>query len=179
MTSTITEEQLIKLIREESKEGFDKLYDNYSSTFYGVICRSVADKIVAEDLLQEVFVKIWKNINKYDSRKGRLYTWMLQITRNTCIDYVRSSEHKNNQRITSNEEDAHHLPAVKTEEMDLGLKELVRKLEPKHREVIDKIFFGCYTYDEAAKQLDIPLGTLKTRARNALLILRSSLQVNA
>lgn len=179
MTGSVTEEELIRLIKGGSKEGFDKLYDNYSSNFYGIIFRSVGNKSVAEDLLQEVFVKIWRNIGKYDSCKGKLYTWMLQIARNTCIDYVRSTEYKNNQRIVSNEADALHLHAAKTEEMDLGLRELIRKLEPKHREVIDKIFVGCYTYDEAAKQLDIPLGTLKTRARNALLILRSSLQVNA
>jgi len=175
----MNEEDIVDLIKSQTKEGFEKLYDNYSATFYGVICRTVADKSIAEDLLQEVFVKIWRNIDKYDTGKGKLYTWMLQITRNTCLDYLRSPQYKNKQHTGPNEKDVKNVPEMRTEEVDLGLKTLIKNLDPKYKEVIDTIFFDSYTHKEAAKQLGIPLGTLKTRARSALLILRTSLQINA
>ena len=78
------------LLKTRSRDAFAELYDKYSGAFYSIICRMITNANVAEELLQDVFIKVWKNIDKYDPSKGSLFTWMLQISRNTCIDYLRT-----------------------------------------------------------------------------------------
>lgn len=177
LTKDLTESELIDLVRAQSRDGFDLLYQNYSATLYGVICRIVTDTTVAEDLLQEVFVKVWNNIGQYDAGKGRLFTWMINISRNAGIDYLRSKEHKKQQKVDSNDRSMAHISDDKlANDIDnIGLKSVVDGLDQKHKEIIDLVFFGGYTYDEASKVLGIPLGTLKTRVRTALQILRGKL----
>src|SRR3954469_1283814 len=83
-----------EVLKTKSRDAFAELYDKYSAAIYGIICKIILNTNIAEELLQDVFVKVWKNIDKYDSSKGSLFTWMLQISRNTCIDYLRTREHK-------------------------------------------------------------------------------------
>jgi RNA polymerase sigma-70 factor (ECF subfamily) len=170
-----SEPQLIQMIKSKNRAGFDALYENYSGTFYHVIYRKVPNSLVAEDILQEVFVKIWKGIDQYDESKGKLYTWMLRVVRNTSIDYLRSQENKHKQVTRANEHADMNIPETASREIDFGLQKIVTQMEPKHRDVINTIFYGAHTYDEAAKKLGIPLGTLKSRARTALLMLRTNL----
>lgn len=177
LTRQITESELITLIRARRREGFDLLYENYSAVIFGVICRIVTDTTIAEDLMQDVFVRIWRNIDQYEEGKGRLYTWMINITRNVSIDFLRSKEHKNHQKIDSDATERkgiHDNTLIRCTD-NIGIQTMVNKLEDKHREVIDTIFFGGYTYAEAAEVLNIPLGTLKTRVRAALQILKGEL----
>lgn len=176
-TKDITESELITLIRAQSRDGFDLLYENYSAVILGVICRIVADTIEAEDLMQEVFVRVWKNIEQYEESKGRLYTWMVNIARNVSVDFLRSKGYKNQQKIDPDNGDRPDIPdfSLSNSTDNIGLQVLVDRLEARHREVIDTIFFGGNTYEEAAKLLGIPLGTLKSRVRVALQILRGKL----
>ena len=88
-TPKLNESELLELLRRQDRKAFNYLYDNYSDALYGVILKVVRTEETAQDLLQEIFVKIWKNIAQYDSSKGRLFTWMLNIARNTSIDYLR------------------------------------------------------------------------------------------
>ena len=88
--TTYTETELISLLLQQSREGFNYLYKQYSAVLYGVIRRVVYDETTAQDVLQEAFVKIYNNIAKYNPEKGRLYTWMLNVARNTAIDKLRS-----------------------------------------------------------------------------------------
>jgi len=85
---------LVEQLKQRNRGGFNDLYDNYASTLYGVICRVVNDAVTAEDVLQETFVKVWKNIEHYSEDKGTFFTWLLNITRYTAIDYLRSRQHK-------------------------------------------------------------------------------------
>jgi RNA polymerase sigma-70 factor, ECF subfamily len=169
--------QLIELLRQKSRQGFSHLYDNYAPALYGIICNIVKDTAAAEDVLQDAFVKVWKNIEYYKEEKGTLFTWLLNITRYTAIDYLRSRQHKQqlkNQNLTDSEYiegRAYVQPNVE----NAGLRGLVAKLEPKYRQVIDLVYFRGYTQDEVSKILDMPLGTVKTRARMGLQILRNQL----
>jgi RNA polymerase sigma-70 factor (ECF subfamily) len=174
--TTIPEKELISLIQAKNKAGFEILYENYSGSFYHFILRSVPDVPLAEDILQESFVKIWKGIYQYDESKGKLYTWMLRIVKNTSIDYLRSQENKHKQLTRSHEVSDMSIAEISAREVDFGLRQVVSKLEPKHREVIDAIYYGSHTNAEAAEKLGIPLGTLKSRARLALHLLRSALE---
>jgi RNA polymerase sigma-70 factor, ECF subfamily len=173
----ISTHDLVNQLRNKSREGFAHLYDNYAPTLFGIICKIVRDEVVAEDVLQESFVKVWKNIQHYNEEKGSLFTWLLNITRYTAIDYLRSRQHKQeikNQNLASNEY-TEGMMLVNDEPEYTGLKGIVAKLEPKYREVIDLIYFKGYTQDEVSKILAIPLGTVKTRTRMGLQILRNQL----
>ena len=173
----IATHELIELLRQKSQQGFCQLYDSYAPALYGIICNIVKDTAAAEDVLQEAFVKVWKNIEHYRQEKGTLFTWLLNITRYTAIDYLRSRQHK--QKLQNqNLNDSEYIEArayVQPNVENSGLRGLVAKLEPKYREIIDLVYFLGHTQDEVSKMLNIPLGTVKTRARTGLQILRNQL----
>lgn len=175
------EDTLVLHLKGKSKEAFTYLYDNYSSALFGVINRIVLSEEISNDILQEVFVKIWKNISLYSKEKGSLYTWMLNISRNYAIDTIRSKSYKNE----SLNNDLYENVKVVDEENSLhnnidhiGLKELVLKLKPEHMVLINKVYFEGYTQEETSKEFNIPIGTVKTRLRAAVLQLRNVLKVN-
>lgn len=152
------------------------LYDNYAGALYGVICRIVNNNPAAEDLLQDAFVKIWKNIDSYSAAKGTLFTWMINITRNICIDHLRSKRHRQDMKIAGNNYDSTETVSVALDtNMDatvMDLQKFTQKLEAKHRQVIEMVYFKGYTHEEVAQILNIPVGTVKTRSRTGLKLLR-------
>lgn len=170
-----SEEELIALIKEGDQDAFSYLYDNYSKAIYGVIFSIVGNSGEAEDILQNVFLKIWFGFNSYDKNKGRLYTWMLNIARNASIDYIRSSYNKAisqnyNSETIVNEIDKVHSEVVNYDH--IGLKKLLSELKEEHQTILDMAYYKGYTQDEIAKQLKMPLGTVKTKVRQAITRLR-------
>jgi RNA polymerase sigma-70 factor, ECF subfamily len=177
ISPTIATYDLVELLRQKNRDGYNQLYERYADTLYGIICKIVTDAPTAEDILQEIFVKVWKNINNYSAEKGSFFTWLLNITRYTAIDYLRSKQHKQKiktQTTTDNEYIQETIYTVSNVE-NSNIRGLVAKLEPKYREVIDLVYFWGYTQDEVSKILDIPLGTVKTRSRMGLKLLRNNL----
>jgi RNA polymerase sigma-70 factor, ECF subfamily len=175
--SPIATHDLVELLRQKNRDGYNELYERYAATLYGIICKIVNDTSTAEDILQDTFVKVWKNIDNYSKEKGSLFTWLLNIARYTAIDYLRSKQHRQklkNQTTTDNEYIQETFYTVDNLD-NSSLKGLVAKLEPKYREVIDLVYFWGYTQDEVSKILNMPLGTVKTRARMGLQILRNNL----
>lgn len=169
------QETLLKELLKKDDTSFTLLYDNYSKSLYGVIYNLIKNKEEAEDVLQEVFVKIWKNIDSYNESKGRLYTWMLNIARNASIDKLRSKNYNNSQKNLSAENFVHVLEdnSKTTNKIDaIGIKEFILKLKPKCVQIIDLLFFKGYTQQEASDELAIPLGTVKTNNRNCMNDLR-------
>lgn len=147
----------------------------YSGALLGVISRIVLQNEVAEDLLQETFLKIWNSASSYDASKGRLFTWMMNVARNLAIDKLRSKDFKNankNQDIENNVDFINAQQKVNFNADTLGVKELVADMKPDYKDVLDRIYFKGYTHVEAAEELNIPLGTVKTRVRMAILALR-------
>jgi RNA polymerase sigma factor (sigma-70 family) len=102
-TTTYSEEDLVALLKSGDESAFSYLYDHYSGALNGIIFRMINDTGLAEDILQEAFVKIWNNFSSYDPSKGRLFTWMLNITRNLAIDTIRSKGYKKQSKIQSSE----------------------------------------------------------------------------
>ena len=169
------QDELIKELLKKDDKSFTLLYDNYSKSLYGVIYNLVRNTEEAEDVLQEVFVKIWKNIDSYNESKGRLYTWMLNIARNTSIDKLRSKNFNKSQKNLSSDNFVHILEdsSKTTSRIDaIGIKEFIMKLKPKCVQIIDLLFFQGYTQQEASDELEIPLGTVKTNNRNCMNELR-------
>ncbi|MFT5752953.1 MAG: RNA polymerase sigma-70 factor (ECF subfamily) [Flavobacterium sp.] len=179
--STFTDmeqEELLKELLKKDDKSFTLLYDNYSKSLFGVIYNLIRNTEEAEDVLQEVFVKIWKNIDSYNESKGRLYTWMLNIARNTSIDKLRSKNFNNSQKNLSTDNFVHILEdnSKTTNRIDaIGIKEFIMKLKPKCIQIIDLLFFKGYTQQEASDELEMPLGTVKTNNRNCMNELRKML----
>ncbi|CAL1520017.1 sigma-70 family RNA polymerase sigma factor [Chitinophaga sp. MM2321] len=174
-TLTYTEVELVQGLRARDEKVFSYLYDHYSPALYGVALKIVTDEPSAGDVLQEVFIKIWRNIDRYEASKGRLFTWMLNIARNTAIDSLRSKAHKLDQKIqdvTSTSLMYEPQLAVHLSVDHLGLTKVIEGLPKDQRIIIDLAYFKGCTQEEIAKVLDIPLGTVKTRMRNAIIQLR-------
>jgi RNA polymerase sigma-70 factor (ECF subfamily) len=179
VTRKYSEEELVMLLQRHDKQAFSYLYDNYSAALNGIIYRMVEDRELAEDILQEAFVKIWNNFPNYDTAKGRLFTWMLNITRNLTIDTLRSKGYKKQTKISGDENSVsnHADDSRMAEKFDaLGLRKQLINLKPEQRSIIDLAYFGGYTQDEISREMGIPLGTVKTRMRSAIIELRKLLQ---
>lgn len=172
---SLTEEELVHALKRHDTVAIKALYDMYSASLLGVIARIVLQKEIAEDLLQETFVKIWNSADNYDASKGRLFTWMMNVARNLAIDKLRSKDFKNankNQDIENNVDFIDEQRGISLNADTLGLKELVGNLKPDLKQVLDMVYFKGYTHAEAAEQLRLPLGTVKTRVRMAIIELR-------
>jgi RNA polymerase sigma-70 factor (ECF subfamily) len=180
LTATIkySEEELVMRLQNQDQHAFSYLYDNYSAALNGVIYRMVENTELAEDILQEAFVKIWNNFSSYDTSKGRLFTWMLNITRNLTIDTLRSKGYKKQAKISGDENSVNNLSndGKIAERFDaMGLRKQLANLKPEQRTIIDLAYFNGYTQDEISKEMGIPLGTVKTRMRAAIIELRKLL----
>jgi len=170
-----TEEEIVTLLKAKSKKGFDYLYENYSRAIYGVIYNVIPNEDDAQDLMQEVFVKVWNNIAQYDNSKGRLFTWMLNIARNASIDKTRSKEFKKDSKNQSLDNSVGSINGRHSEHMQvdhIGLDAILTTLKEDQRVLVELIYLKGYTQAEVAEMLDIPLGTVKTRIRSAILSLR-------
>ena len=178
--TTYSEQELVALLQQRSDHSFSYLYDNYSGALLGVIGAIISDQEIARDVLQEVFVNIWRKIGSYDPTKGRLFTWMMNVARNAAIDKVRSrgyQDYLKNQAIPENADNS-NVPGSATlpQVADTGLKKVLTKLKEEYRVLIDMSYFQGFTHDEISKILNIPLGTVKTRIRSALTHLRTMIK---
>ena len=167
---------LILSMQQGDEGSFSQLYDMYNEAIFGIIYSIVLDRAIAQEVLQDVFIKIWNKRSSYDINKGRFFTWILNIARNTGIDAIRSKAYKNEKKnlSTSNFADILKTSDSLNRKMDaLGIKNFVDKLKPACISIIDLLFFKGFTQADAAIELDMPLGTLKTRNRNCLKELRT------
>jgi RNA polymerase sigma-70 factor (ECF subfamily) len=172
-----TESELVELLKQRSQTAFSYLYDNYSGALYSVIFSILQNKELADDVLQEVFIKIWRQIEQYNSEKGRLFTWLVNISRNASIDTLRSKSYhlqKQNRELTENVYSAAGSINIETDK--IGLRKIVNRLKQDHKVLIELAYFQGYTQDEISKILEIPLGTVKTRLRGAIIQLREFLK---
>ena len=173
--NTYSEQELVHSLSQRDEKAFGYLYDNYSGALFSIINQIIPEKETASDVLQEVFINIWKKIDSYDAGKGRLFTWMLNIARNAGIDKLRSRSYRDgmkNQPLP-NDVNSYANQSVKMVTDDYGLRKQVNKLREEQRVLIELSYFQGFTHDEISKAMGIPLGTVKTRIRNALIELRT------
>jgi RNA polymerase sigma-70 factor, ECF subfamily len=174
--ATHDEANLLEQLRAGNDDAYTHLYDRYERLLYGVILRIVGNRNDAENLVQDSFVKIWRHLHSFDVNKGRLVVWMANIARNTAIDYTRSKiykQRKNDAALDGLFQDNTHDNNTTVTPMEtLDLREVVNRLEPAQKQVIDLMYFEGYTQQEISDHFDIPLGTVKTRTRSAMQTLR-------
>lgn len=171
-TVTYSEQELTAALKAKDDKAFSYLYDHYSGSLYSIILQIVKSPEVASDVLQEVFVSVWRKIDSYDPIRGRLFTWMLNISRNASIDMLRSKSYQNNQKNQEITDNVYSINQTETTFDSIGLSKFMGKLRPEQRVLIELAYFKGYTHDEIAQLEGIPLGTVKTRIRSALLQLR-------
>ncbi len=166
------DQQIIQQLHAQDRAVIGYLYDAYGAALFGVVLRIVQQRELAEQILQDTFVKVWRNGASYDDSKGRLFTWLLNIARNTAIDATRTA-HFQKSRKTDSLDGLVYSPGGESIQPDhIGVREVVSRLDEKYKSLIDLIYFKGYTQEEAAEETGIPLGTIKTRLRYAINELR-------
>ncbi|AXT60293.1 sigma-70 family RNA polymerase sigma factor [Aquimarina sp. AD10] len=171
---------LIIALQNKDQNAFKSIYDMYSENVYGIINTILKDDTLSEEVLQDVFIKIWNKAPLYSEKKGRFFTWILNIARNAAIDKTRSKSYKNTtQNLTVDsfvdilEDKTNFVSKIDS----IGIKKYIQSLEPICKKVIDLLFFKGFTQKETAEELDIPLGTVKTRNRICIDKLKKTLEV--
>lgn len=180
MSNLSTSISLVEQIRAGDRQALERLYDAYAGMVYGVVLKMIRNEELAQEIVQDVFLRVWKNIDKYDEAKARISTWIINIARNRTIDEIRSKNFKNQQEnqsldVSVNEGELGGSTEMKVDA--IGLKSVINKLRPEQKLLLELVYFGGYTHEEAAKELNIPLGTVKTRIRSSILELRKILKV--
>lgn len=164
-------------LKSGDQAAFEYLYDHYSSALYGVIVRILRNESIAEEVLQDAFLKIWDRIDQYDVSRGKLFTWIVNITRNLAIDKVRSKE-ISRERKTNDLEGLVHIidkkESVEQKTDSIGVKDSLKDLPEEQQFVVEYLYFKGYTQSELAEDFNIPLGTIKTRLRAAMQRLRTT-----
>ncbi|MCF8243655.1 MAG: sigma-70 family RNA polymerase sigma factor [Saprospiraceae bacterium] len=168
------ESEIITALKVGDKNALGIVYDRYGAVLFGVVLRIVQSPEVAEEVVQDAFVKIFRNINSFDENKGRFYTWALNLARNTAIDATSSSDFRNRQKTDQFDfvVYSHTHPATSSSVGTIGLLEVMNKVEEKHRTVIDLAYFQGHTQSEIEQEMNIPIGTVNTRLRLAVKELR-------
>ena len=176
MMSDQLQSQIIHLILKKDEKGVSLLYDNYASSLLGIVNRIVKNKETAEEVLQNVFLKVWNNIDSFNDEKGTFFTWMTRIARNAALDQVRlkgfqvfkEAEEIDSEVINSN------LSFIDTDKFDV--ERLLNRLEEKNKVVLDLLYLQGNSQRKVAEELDIPLGTVKSRLKVAIRVLRADLK---
>ncbi len=177
--------KLMKRIKAGEDEALSELYDLYNHLLYGMILSIVKTRPEAEDLLQEVFVKIWQNADSFKEGRGNVFSWVVTLTRNRAIDRIRSKGYKTQQKASSNVDD----PAITLEGDSYDplqttiykdraklVKKALGEIPEKQSTVLKIAYYRGMTQSEISDHLDIPLGTVKTRMRQGMLKLKNILE---
>ncbi len=174
---------LVERLKRRDPQALAELYDRYGRLSYSLVLRVVRDKAIAEDLVQETFLRVWNRVHSIDSERGAIGPWLLAIARHRAIDYLRSSAGRDrNTAVELDETD--HAPLYREMEAGILISDQVRrvkaameKLAPNHRTVVELAYFEGLSQSEMSAKMGQPLGTIKTWVRTALQSLRDELGV--
>lgn len=177
-----SEADLVAGLKNREQGAFSCFYDAYKAKLYGVLLRIVRDEEAAQDLLQDSFIKAWKGIDRYDPARCILFTWLWRIGHNTALDYLRSlkSRPKCDASVQMHDADSighldlYHSVTATAGEV-IGIREQVQRLAEKYSVLLELTYFHGHSYEQAAQMLDLPMGTVKTRIRRGLQLLREPL----
>lgn len=177
---------LLERVTARDIQAVTALYDRHSRTLYSLIHRIVRDPSEAEDVLQEVFLRVWERAETYDSALGSPMAWLVRIARNRAIDHVRARKSRPSTQPADETMDERLLDAAaraptperltSMSEEHRALADALTRLTSDQRVLIEQAFFMGYTQSELAERFNLPLGTVKTRIRQGMLAMREHLQ---
>jgi RNA polymerase sigma-70 factor (ECF subfamily) len=177
------DQALIERLKRRDPQALAELYDRYGRIAYSLVLRVVRDQAIAEDLVQETFLRVWNRVHSIDSERGAIGPWLLAIARNRAIDYLRSSAGRDRSAAVGLDETDH---APLYHEMEAGIlvsdqvrrvKAAMEKLAPNQRTVMELAYFEGLSQPEMSAKMGQPLGTIKSWVRTALQSLRDELGV--
>ncbi|PCJ66665.1 MAG: hypothetical protein COA58_04190 [Bacteroidetes bacterium] len=175
----LLEARIVQMMHNGDKQFLDLLYQEYGGIMYKITVGITKSQEAAEDVLQESLVKIWKNATRFDASKAKLVTWVVQIAKNTALDFVKSKATRNAQ-ITDTMADKPVVAeyGISTQNEDfIGLRETIKeKLNEHDQRILNMLYFEGYTQKEVAEHLDMPIGSVKTRIRMTVNQLRTFLK---
>ncbi|HLV38176.1 RNA polymerase sigma factor [Xanthomarina sp.] len=166
--STPIEMEIVGLLQKGDKKAITLLYENYADALFGVILKVLNDEELAQDALQETFIKVWRNAKSYNAKKAKLFTWLYRIAYNTAIDKVRSQTNKISKEVQIEASNVYMLTSESLNQDVMDIKTHLKSLDEKYQIVINALFFEGMTQQEASDELDIPLGTIKSRLKIGL-----------
>ncbi|UJF32421.1 RNA polymerase sigma factor [Paenibacillus hexagrammi] len=182
MTDTLTDLQIMERIVRKDADALRYLYERYERPVYAFAYRIVHDPMMAEEVAQELFLRIWHAAERYDAENGKLTSWMFTLTRNIAIDQLRKKQSRTSGQVAGPEQMNRVQDTAKSTEevvesqwMGQRIKDALGELNPDQKQVLDLIYYQGYTQQEVSDQEAIPLGTVKSRVRLALKQLKSKL----
>ena len=175
---------LLLLVADRDREAFAALYDMMSPRVLGLVTRLLRDPAQSEEVTQEVFLEIWQQANSFMAARGSAVSWMLTIAHRRAVDRVRASQasRDRDERIGIRDLDVAYDQVAETVEVRIEherVKRAMARLTELQREAVILAYYGGYTHPEMAQMLRIPLGTVKTRLRDAMIRLRDELGVQS
>jgi len=180
----LDDEELMQRLAYRDLRAFRALYDRYGNLVYSASLRVVRDAHIAEDMVQEIFLRIWRKPESYVAQRGRFVTWLTSVTRNRAVDEVRSRGRRFRYETASPEEQERELPGPDTNDPALTAEladqrrlilAALAQIPAEQRQIIELAYFGGLTQQEIAERLSQPLGTVKTRIRLGMQKLRAAL----
>jgi len=166
--SNSLEKDIVAHLKNGDKKAISLLYENYSGALLGVIKKVISDDDLAQDVLQESFIKVWKKGKTYNPEKAKLFTWLYRIAYNSAIDKIRSVNNKSSKEVQIEESNVYKLTTNSLNQDVLDIKKHLSSIDLKYQVVINALFFEGMTQQEASDELDIPLGTIKSRLKIGL-----------
>ena len=185
MSSPLPDSDLIQRISRRDPDGLASAYDRYGPVAFALFMRITRDRSVAEDLLQELFMRVWNRARDFDPNKGALGVWIISIARNMAIDHIRSAQARFSNRLRPIENiDPHAIPGRLGDPESMldrarAVKTALSNLNKNERTVLELAYFEGCSQTEIAERLKEPLGTVKTWMRTALGRLRSAMRAEA
>jgi len=176
---------LIERLLQRDVRAFEELYDRHSRIVYGLVLRILQQASTAEEVVQDIFLQLWRNARHYDGARGPFLPWLLTLARNRALDQLRLKSERQRRR----EEQSDQLPAAGSRPDFEGnlddqrraarVRELMSALKPQQRRAIELAYFEGLSHSEIAARLGEPLGTVKSWIRNGLLKLKEGLEATA
>lgn len=173
---------LVHQLLQRDVDAFEQLYDRHSPIVYRLVLRIVQQASTAEEVVQDVFLQLWRNAGQYDTRRGPFAPWLMTLARNRALDHLRLKSERQRRREDPTDE---FPPVIAVPQFEQALDEkrraervraLIGSLNPQQRKAIELAYFEGLSHSEIAETLKQPLGTVKSWIRNALLRLKEELQ---
>jgi len=174
---TAADEILMRRIEKQDNKAFAELYDRFGARVYGMTYYILQNQTLAEEATQDTFMKVWTKATKWDPKRGALITWLLTIARYTAIDRLRIEKRETPNIAIGLDEMLHLIGQTNVIDENIWydkkvVENLLKELTPEQRESIELAFFQGLTHSEIAEKLDLPLGTVKSRIRDGLQMLK-------
>ena len=178
-SNDVSDIELIRSLRAGNQEALTLLYDRYGGLVYTIALRLLKQSAEAEDLTQEIFLNFWQQ-DKYDPNRGALRTYLGLVARSRALNRLskRSTQQRSIQRLTQREKADRPITPLENAsllEQQEAVREALSQLKDQQRQILEMNFYQGITHAEIARQLNMPLGTVKTRARKGLMELRQRL----